>query len=462
MEMSQRKFWSLIIDDFQPLVTVRRENAAEYNEVDAFYVDRARGERTNSALELLKEGLLSSIDRPSPYRALLTGHRGSGKSFELIKLREELAEDFFVVLFDAELTLTPETTNHFDIILGMGIAIFAQAQLSRLNPDPKLADGLLKSLSKFIRKYEDRKGFKLNLTDILKQVAAGLFKAGGLATGDPAVMLAAAAFEATRLELNVGDEHIRTLELPPNRIEIIGALNRIIEWVRSASGKRVLLIVDGLDKVATPRARLLFADSSLLRDPLCSLVYAAPIVFYHRAEAWQAKQIFDAYEMLANVPVQNTLPRDKQWLESRELSAPGIEVMRKVVERRLEKHNLSVDDVITTEAMTLLAQMSGGVMRTLILLFNNAATFAKMKGQDRIDRELALKAVMKQRMEFKLRLNLQYREALEKVIKERTLLGGASGSVEDELLINDYLLSYRDENDAWFDIHPNVLPLLRG
>ncbi len=89
-----RKFWNPIINDFQPLITVQP------GKVDEFYVDRAAGDPANSTLELLKEGLLTSLERPAPYRALLTGHRGAGKSFELIKLGEALAEDFFVVLMD--------------------------------------------------------------------------------------------------------------------------------------------------------------------------------------------------------------------------------------------------------------------------------------------------------------------------------------------------------------------------
>ncbi len=173
-----------------------------------------------------------------------------------------------------------------------------------------------------------------------------------------------------------------------------------------------------------PRARFLFADTTLLRDPICSLVYAAPIVFYHRAAAWQAEQIFDAYELLPNVRVQEKLPPDRHWLESRELSEAGIEVMREVVRLRLAEHELSADDVIVPEAMTLLAQMSGGVMRTLIRLFNNAATFASMKNEDRIDRDLVLKSVMRQRKRFQTRLSLEFKKALVNVLKERALLGG--------------------------------------
>ncbi|MGH9752729.1 MAG: P-loop NTPase fold protein [Blastocatellia bacterium] len=454
-----KEFWAPIINDFQPL------DSAWLGEMDQFYVDRAAGDPTNSALQLLKEGLLSSLDRSKPYRALLTGHRGSGKSSELMRLAKELDEDFFVIRFDAELILSPETTNHFDIILGMGIAVFAKAQMNNFKPNRKLADDLLKSLSKFIRKYEDRKDFKLDLTSLVKQVAMGVISVGAIGAvtgGNPAAVIAAGVFQATKLELKIADEHVRMLELPPNRLEMVGALNRIIEWIQSECGKRVLMIVDGLDKVSTPRARLLFADSSLLRDPMCALVYAVPIVFYHRAVAWQAEQIFDSYEMLPNVLIQKRSPRDKDWLDSRELSESGVEVMREVVRRRLAKHGLAVDDVIAPQALTAMAQMSGGVMRDMVLLFNNAATYAKMEGKERIDGDLASKSVMRQRKRLQKRLNLKYRETLERALKERSLLGGDSESVEDELLTNDYLLSYEDGDGAWFDVHPNALPLLRA
>jgi hypothetical protein len=290
----------------------------------------------------------------------------------------------------------------------------------------------------------------------------GVGAVGALTDGNPAALIAATAFQATKLELNVADEHVQTLELPPNRLEVIGALNKIIEWVQRECGKRVLMIVDGLDKVSTPRARLLFADSSLLRDPMCALVYAVPVVFYHRAVAWQAEQNFDSYVMLPNVPVQKRSSRDKGWLDPRELSESGVAVMREVVRRRLAKHRLTIDEVIEPQSLTMLAQMSGGLMRAMILLFNNAATFAKMEGKERIDEKLALKSVMSQRKRLQMRLNLKYRETLERALKERSLLGGDSESVEDELLINDYLLSYEDGDGAWFDVHPNALPLLRG
>lgn len=82
--------------------------------------------------------------------------------------------------------------------------------------------------------------------------------------------------KTTRLELKVSDDLVRTLELPTNRGKVVGALNTIIEDVQRRAQKPLLIITDGLDKVPPGRARLLFADSALLTEPACALVYAVP------------------------------------------------------------------------------------------------------------------------------------------------------------------------------------------
>lgn len=127
-QAESQRFWGPIINDFQPLDSVWQTDSKR------FYVDRAAGDPTNSALRLLKEGLLASLEQAQPYRAMLTGHRGSGKSFELARLAEELADHFFVVRFDADITLNPVTANHFDVILGIGLSLFAAARLAQLTP----------------------------------------------------------------------------------------------------------------------------------------------------------------------------------------------------------------------------------------------------------------------------------------------------------------------------------------
>jgi hypothetical protein len=199
-----REFWRPIINDFRPVGLVRPED------VSRFFVDRKEDDPARSLVQLLKLSLQNSVGQPNPCKALRTGHRGSGKSSELMRLGQELAGDFFVVWFDAELTLA-EKANHFDVLLGMGLAVHAAAEATDLGPDKRLADNLVKSLARFVRKYEDRKGFSLRLDPLLKQVFAIALVAGAGVVAGPAGIVAAGAaaigakqvLKAIRLELNI-------------------------------------------------------------------------------------------------------------------------------------------------------------------------------------------------------------------------------------------------------------------
>jgi hypothetical protein len=437
-------------------------------EVIRFFVDRHEADPTRSLLQRLKLNFQNSIGQQQPYKALFTGHRGSGKSSELMRLGQELAGDFFVVSFDAELSLT-ETANHFEVLLGMGLAVHAAAEAAELRPNRRLTDDLVKSLAKFVRRYEERKGFSLKLDQLLKQVFAIALTTGAGAVGGPAAAMAAGAavigadqvFKAIRLELNVRDDLVKTLELPANRQEVIGALNKIIEGVQDRTQKPVLIIIDGLDKVSATRARLLFADSTLLTEPACALVYAAPIEFHHRLTAGQAVNLFDEYRMLPNPTVQRRPLTGDNWKLARNPDETGLKVMRKVVAKRLTARGKAADDTISPTALDLLARTSGGVMRELIRYVRNAAEFAQLLDKMHIDEAIARNVVEQQRQDIALRLTVDHREALRQVMTQGELSGGQREAVEDELLRSLHLLSYQDASGhSWFDVHPNILPLL--
>jgi hypothetical protein len=123
-----RQFWRPIINDFNPVGVVRPEDVAR------FFVDRHADDPTRSLVQRLTLNLQNSIEQPAPYKGLLTGHVGSGKSSELMRLGQELVDDFFVVQFDAELTLATEKANHFDVLLGMGLAVHVSPRLLASSP----------------------------------------------------------------------------------------------------------------------------------------------------------------------------------------------------------------------------------------------------------------------------------------------------------------------------------------
>jgi hypothetical protein len=134
--------------------------------------------------------------------------------------------------------------------------------------------------------------------------------------------------------------------------------------------------------------------------------------------------------------------------------------MRKVIAKRLEAHGKASAEVITPQALELLARVSGGVMRELISYFRDAARFAQLRNTMRIDFVIAQNVITQQQQAIALRLNPEHREALRRVLQQGALSGGQLELTEDDLLRSLYLLSYQDKQYAWFDVHPNVLPLL--
>lgn len=454
--MPNAEQWRTIINDFNPIGTTLSE------EVRRFYVDRSEQEPARSVAARLKLNFLNSIGQPRPYKALLTGHVGSGKSTELLQLGTDLAEQFLIVWFDAESSLVEGTANQFDVLLAMGVAVHKAALMADLNPPDKLVNRLLKSLSKFVRRYEERKGFSLKLKDVLNQVTAGAFVAGaGLVAGPVGAGFAAVtAFAVSRLELNVRDDLVRTLELPPNRLEIIEALNAIITFAHRACGRPLLILIDGLDKVSATRAKLLFADSALLAEPGCALMYTVPIEFGHRLYAEQATNLFNECTMLPNPPVQTRPAIGDHWRDRREPNEDGLTVLREIVTKRLAVRAMARDEAIIPDALTLLAQSSGGVIREFVRYFREAAVSAQLLNADRIDERIAEQILAQHREESARVLNGAHRKTLKSVLESGALAGGGEESVEDDLLRSVRLISYEDEGNFWFDAHPNVLQLL--
>jgi DNA polymerase III delta prime subunit len=205
---------------------------------------------------------------------------------------------------------------------------------------------------------------------------------------------------------------------------------------------------------------VLFAESSLLSEPACALIYAAPIEFYFRIGARGANDYFTDYKILPNPPVIKRPPTGDDWRAERRDDEAAIEVMRKVVRKRLENRGLQPQEVVTSEALDVMAKMSGGVMRDLIRLFSDAATFAQTLKRERIDEEIARKAVYKYRREMSARMTVVLRNALIDVLKEGYLKNGNQTEAEDDLVKALYLLSYQSGDDTWFDAHPNLLPVL--
>jgi hypothetical protein len=401
------------------------------DELERYFVEREGGLLETLAPQLSPDTL--------PQRVLLTGHHSSGISTELAKLGGQLARDFTVVYFDVFWSLGPDA-DYADLLFAIGVAIYKAADDLGLRLDHGPLKRLADNLCTVVRERTTHKGFEVDPLQWLGSIVA---------YGLGALGLPAPPLQAQGLSLGLEEEVTKRREIKPYIARVADGVNEIISELEAKSpDKPLLLLVDGLDKFPLERARSVLAESPMLSKLNCWAVYTAPIAL--RSEFSQLGRFF------------YTLPfpiiKLYEWGRRQEHYEPGYETMRSVVHERLKGIGLDPEDVITEEALNLLIAMSGGVMRDLILLMREASVSAKREGKPSIQLGEARKAVYFRRRQYAMGLRKPDYDELESFL--------ASGKPEDakvfdQLVENLYILIYVDET-PWYDIHPNVLPLITG
>ncbi|MCX7681418.1 MAG: hypothetical protein N2508_05550 [Anaerolineae bacterium] len=446
--MNPDKIWDVVIMGFNPWQPTLdpSQPTLEESAVRKWYV-----ERYDQPLLPLMRDLLAS--RAYPLKAIVTGHRGSGKSWALanLALNPEIAQRFLVVWLDVERSADIFNVNHVEVLFLMGVAAFKAARNTGLKPDRKYLEALVDSLTTLVRQETRDEQFGIDLDQVLDSVfAIGLGAAAAVAGPVGAAVAGAAAVFGKLFTLGLSSETVRRMEVRPRVTEILTRLNELIAHLQQVASRPLLLLVDGLDKIELEQARTVFAESRILQEPICSVVYTAPILLYYSPDLASARQLFATYEF-PNVHLfyrEDRNRRDEQ----------GYAFLRAVVRTRLQKLGLDPDARIEPAALDALVAMSGGVVRELVHLMHDAALRAQINGETRIGEATARQAIYRLRRQYSAGLSLPYLEELRKVHE----LGRPTGTdICDKLLQNLYVLSYA--NDAlWYAVHPNVLPLLEG
>ncbi len=445
--MQTSDVWQAVLNAFDPWQPTW-EPEKEFQNVQQWYV-----ERYDQPLAFLLNDLLV---RARPLKAIVTGHRGSGKSWALANLAQnpEIAERFVVVWLDVERSADVFNVNHVEILFLMGVAAYKAARDLGYRPDQKYLQNLIDSLTTLVREETRNERFGIDLEQVLNAITAvGL---GVAATGQPigaAVAGAAALFRKgfPFFTLGLSSETVQKIEVRPRITEITNRLNELLEHVRQAAGRPVLLMADGLDKIELEQARVVFAESRILYEPVCSIVYTAPILLYYSPDLAAARQVFATYEF-PNVHLFYHR-EDRKRQDER-----GYEFMREVVRTRLRKLGLDPAEWIEQEALDEMVTMSGGIVRELVYLVHDAALVARKGQAPRVNLEIAREAIYRLRRQYAAGLSLPYLEELKRVHET----GRPTGTeICDKLLQNLYILSYAND-DLWYAVHPNVLPLIEG
>ncbi|MDJ0733669.1 MAG: P-loop NTPase fold protein [Nostocaceae cyanobacterium] len=420
--MSNTIFWRTAYQLFKP-----EEPLATAEDLRNFYV-----QRDNSPVDKLVS-LLEMEDDPAKF--LLAGHRGGGKTTELRRLEQKLAENYTVIWIDTQAALDRYNIGYAEVVVLIGLEIARQAIKSNwLFKKDKLLQGLLDSLKSVI--YEDKGSHTegLGMPEFMEK--AGVILKRGL----------------TR-------EVTKTLNVRPLLSEIITRVNNIIEAAEKESQQRLLIIVDGLDRHDQVTALEMFS-SPLLVELNCHIIYSIPISLRYSPSFRQPMESFQKCLDLNNPPVFEC---DDNLCPTSNPHRNGREILINVINKRLVSLGDSYKGLFNPDALELICEKSGGVMRELVRLARTACEIGLQNKLNLIDLETAKEAVREVGREYNLsdyhypELDFIHRTG-KLTTKTHSLPNKGEFIICDELLQNKLVLGYyTSKQESWFDINPILI-----
>jgi len=370
---------------------------------------------------------------------LYAGHRGAGKSTELLRLQEYLQnQGCFVVYFAADdQDINPEDTEYTDILLACTRHLLESLRNANSKP-----------LRDWMRdRWEDVKD--LALTDV--------------------------SFETLSLESQIAQfakltANVRTVpslrqqirdKINPHTTTLIDALN---EFIGDAKKKlpdkpsQLAVIADNLDRIVPfsqdgKRSNLdeIFLDrTEQLKALDCHVIYTIPISMVYSNRATELINNYNDPQVLPMIMVQNP---DGSTNEA------GLAKIKELIEKRVKQVNpnqsLETGVFESRETLERLCLMSGGHVRNLLLMMQEAIT----RTEDLpITAKAAQRAITQARDVYRRTPEEGEWQILAKVSQTQRILNDEQ---HRNLLFSRCILEYRyydeeGEMQPWYDVHPLI------
>ncbi|MCG8366129.1 MAG: P-loop NTPase fold protein [Pseudanabaenales cyanobacterium] len=418
-----------------------------YNAIDPFeplpagdpaYVDcqEERGD-SNILMDLGREILRSKRMTCQLY----AGHRGAGKSTELLRLKQNLeSQGCFVVYFAAigeDGDIDPEDAQYTDILLACTRHLLEG--LTAADPTP-----LLSWLRDRWNAFQEVAQTEIQFESL--DIGAQIQQFANLSTSIRAVPSLRQA--------------IRN-QVEPHTVTLLQALNEFI-----ADGKnklppdrsQLVVIADNLDRIVPIRQDDgrsnhddIFLDrSEQLKNLDCHLVYTIPISMVYSNRANDLKDTYGNPELLPMIMVQ---------LPNGELYEPGFNKVKQVIANRVNpfapEADLETDIFDSADTLQKLCLASGGHVRELLLLMKEALNWVDDLP---IPAKAIRRAITETRDTYRRTVEKEQWSALANVAKSLSI---ENDETHRSLLFRSCLMEYRyfddhDEMQCWYDVHPLI------
>jgi len=385
------------------------------------------------------EALGRTIIRLSPEEPtcqLFTGHIGCGKSTELFRLKAQLEQhEFHVVYFESSKDLDMADVDISDILLSIARSVSESLESIGIHLRPRY----------FAKLFNDIKDFLQTPVELSTEaeLSVGIAKITAKTKDSP----------------QLRDQLRQHLE--PRTQGILNAINeeilgRGIEELKLRGKKGLVVIVDNLDRVdprPMPSGRsqpeYLFIDrGSQLRRLNCHVVYTLPLALMFSNEYEALKNRLGggvAPKVLPMVPIQLRDGRD---------SPKGMALLRQLVLARAfpdvepqARLNLISEVFDSAETLDRMCRISGGHVRNLLGLL-----YSCLQQEDPPFSRSCLESVIKgYRDDLTLGVDEEEWDLLFQVVQQQLVRGEREYQI---LLRSAFVYEYRDELGRWFWINP--------
>ncbi len=406
---------------------------------DPAYVDCREVRADGEILVSLGRQIVRSTDQ---HRCLLySGLQGVGKSTELLRLRADLEEQGYRVIYIIadQADIDPKDTHYIDILL-----MCVRHVVGQLNSVPASQNPLLQWLKG--RWFElktlvqtDAEFEELTVEDQLSQFSQ-------LTSNIQAVP-------------SLRDEIRR--QVNPYTVTLLNALNDYLKQARPDDCEGIVIIIDNLNRIMSVSTggktnidSIFVGQAEQLKRLACHIVYTVPIAWVYSRPGTLLEDLYGKPHMLPMIMTHS--PDDKVYW-------PGLEAMKSVVAHRISRVNpvwvIDQERLIfeAGEILERICLMSGGHLKILMQLVQLA-----------LERSTALpvqatavqRALTEMRDTYRRTIETEQWSLLVTIAQTKQCL---NQDVFNYLLQNRCVLEYHylDEEDelrTWYDVHP----LIRG
>ncbi|WP_374244040.1 hypothetical protein [Zoogloea sp.] len=326
--------------------------------------DVARGATDLRSRLLTKFGLSLATGEFFPTlgrHVLLFGPIGCGKSTELMRLRAQLRDagnpaggKLYPILFNVRGEIDINNLEYADLFLSLAHAVMSELDRLQLRVDDAHIAGLKRWFSEHVLTQE-----------AVKELAAQIGTEAEAGGGWPLLLKLTARFSAVFKNSSTYKDTMREV-VRKTFTEFAVAFNHFIRAAEQAiqaagKGQRLLLLVDGTDKIPLKQAQSLFLeDTEQLLGIQALVLYTAPITL---------KYVGTTHSKLNSelvLPIVKLASRDGQRFD------PGWQAMHDLLDRRIDPAAFASPDL-----RDRLIEMSGGHPRELLRLLALACESAE-------------------------------------------------------------------------------------